>query len=110
MYDRGHHIGQKFNERFGVKPLLVRAPGRINLIGEHTDYNDGFVMPAAIDREIIFAFAPATDGRTIIHADDVNETTEVDLKEVRRDDRGGWINYLLGVVDRFKARHIEVLP
>lgn len=110
MDDRGHQIEKKFEERFGIKPLLVRAPGRINLIGEHTDYNDGFVMPAAIDREIIFAFAPATDGRTIIHADDVNETTEVDLKEVRRDDRGGWINYLLGVVDRFKARHIEVLP
>jgi galactokinase len=110
MDDRGHHIGQKFNERFGVKPLLVRAPGRINLIGEHTDYNDGFVMPAAIDREIIFAFAPSTDGRTIIYADDFDEAVEIDLHAIRRDDRGGWINYLLGVIDRFRARHIEVAP
>ena len=44
-----------FQQRFGYAPLVVRAPGRINLIGEHTDYNNGLVLPAAIDKEIIFA-------------------------------------------------------
>lgn len=110
MDDHANHIGQEFEKRFGVKPLLVRAPGRINLIGEHTDYNDGFVMPAAIDREIVFALAPSGDGRTIIHADDVGETIELDLRSIRRDERGGWINYLLGIIDRFQARQAAVAP
>lgn len=110
MGDHYHHLRQKFEQRFGVKPLLVRAPGRINLIGEHTDYNDGYVMPAAIDREIVFAMAPADDGRTIIHAADVNETVEIDLNNVRRDEKGGWINYLLGVIDRLKAGQADVKP
>ena len=55
---------KKFGELYGEKPLVIRAPGRINLIGEHTDYNDGFVMPAAIDKEITFAIAPSEDGKT----------------------------------------------
>lgn len=80
----GQSIGKKFEQRFGMKPMLFRAPGRINLIGEHTDYNDGFVMPAAIDREIVFALAPAADARTIIYADDLGESMEVDLGEIRR--------------------------
>jgi galactokinase len=110
MKELSNHIKQKFEAHFGLKPLLVRAPGRINLIGEHTDYNDGFVMPAAIDREIVFALVPSPDGRTIIHADDANETVEVDLKAIRRDESGGWVNYLLGIIDRFKARQLNVAP
>ncbi len=51
-----------FQTHFGTAPaLLVRAPGRINLIGEHTDYNEGFVLPAAIDRAVWFAATPRTD-------------------------------------------------
>lgn len=110
MEDLRQHIRLKFQERFGVKPLLVRAPGRINLIGEHTDYNDGFVMPAAIDREIVFAIAPSTDGRTLLHAEDIGETAEVDLSSIQRNEKGGWINYLLGVIDRFQARDVKVAP
>jgi len=45
----------EFKARFESKPLIIRSPGRINLVGEHTDYNDGFVMPAAIDKAIYFA-------------------------------------------------------
>ena len=50
-------IEKKFKEQFGVSPSIFKAPGRINLIGEHTDYNDGFVLPAAIDKAIYFAAA-----------------------------------------------------
>jgi len=50
-------IKNKFVELFSDKPLLIRSPGRINLIGEHTDYNDGFVFPATIDKEVCFAVA-----------------------------------------------------
>ncbi|MBC8085522.1 MAG: galactokinase family protein, partial [Hymenobacter sp.] len=45
----------EFHRRFGYEPLLVRAPGRVNLIGEHTDYNGGFALPAAVDKEMVFA-------------------------------------------------------
>ena len=48
-------IKNKFKQLYNNEPLMVRSPGRINLIGEHTDYNDGFVFPAAIDKEICFA-------------------------------------------------------
>ena len=50
-----HQMLRTFHQRYGYAPLLVRAPGRVNLIGEHTDYNHGFVLPAAIDKEIVFA-------------------------------------------------------
>ena len=52
-----HQMLSTFHQRYGYAPLLVRAPGRVNLIGEHTDYNGGFVLPAAIDKEIVFAVA-----------------------------------------------------
>src|SRR6185295_20152927 len=52
---RANLVRNKFLDLHGQEPLLVRSPGRINLIGEHTDYNEGFVMPAAIDRDIVFA-------------------------------------------------------
>ena len=51
-------VSQKFQELFNEKPLLVRSPGRVNLIGEHTDYNEGFVLPAAIDKAIYFEISP----------------------------------------------------
>ena len=61
-------VRKHFIERFRKEPMVVRSPGRINLIGEHTDYNDGFVMPAAIDKGIVFAIAPAEDGITKVFA------------------------------------------
>jgi galactokinase len=61
-------VASAFRDRFGSPPqALVRAPGRVNLIGEHTDYNDGFVLPMAIDRAICVALRPRSDGR--VHVD-----------------------------------------
>ena len=54
-------IKENFQQLFGAEPLLVRSPGRINIIGEHTDYNDGFVMPLAVDRAVWMAVAPRND-------------------------------------------------
>ena len=51
------NIRQQFMERFGKEPLIIAAPGRVNLIGEHTDYNEGFVLPGAIDKKIHVAIA-----------------------------------------------------
>ena len=66
-----------FATHFGHAPsMVVRAPGRVNLIGEHTDYNDGFVLPAAIDRATFIAAAPRSDRRVRVYAADLNESDE----------------------------------
>lgn len=64
------HLRRRFRDRFDSAPRLATAPGRVNLIGEHTDYNDGFVMPMAIDREVIVAFGERRDGQIVAHATD----------------------------------------
>src|SRR5215213_10200217 len=68
------HITQTFQETFGHAPEhIVRAPGRVNLLGEHVDYNDGFVLPAAIDRATYAAFSPTSTGQSTLVAVDMNQ-------------------------------------
>jgi galactokinase len=102
-------VREHFISRFQQEPLLVRSPGRINLIGEHTDYNDGFVMPAAIDKEIIFAIAP-TDGMSRVFALDLNESIEIEIHDPKPVAGPGWSNYLLGVLRQFVDRNLAVTP
>ncbi len=102
-----HTLAAAFTERFGYAPFLVRAPGRINLIGEHTDYNDGFVLPAAIDREIYFAVGLNNLNVARLHAHDKHESVEVPLTAVAPGPTL-WANYLLGVVAQFQARGVAV--
>jgi len=94
-------VHKKFVELYHSEPLMVRSPGRINLIGEHTDYNNGFVMPAAIDKEIIFAIGKSSDNRSQIHAVKYNESFDVDIQDALRVDSPGWVNYQLGVLKQF---------
>ncbi|MDD9955055.1 MAG: galactokinase [Anaerolineaceae bacterium] len=83
--------------RFGHPPaLLARAPGRVNLIGEHTDYSDGFVLPMAIDRAIWIALAPRSDLRVVLHSLDFDTRADVDLARLEHAD-DGWPEYLRGV-------------
>ncbi len=89
-------VMQEFYERFGAAPAFVtRAPGRVNLIGEHTDYNDGFVLPMAIDREICIALRPRVDGRVVVHSLEFGETAEFDLNAVTHGPHG-WQEYVKG--------------
>jgi len=89
---------EQFAQRFGGRPrLVVRAPGRVNLIGEHTDYNDGFVLPLAIDRAIWIALRPREDRRVRVHSVDNDQMAEFSLDEVKHTD-GGWPEYLKGTV------------
>jgi len=86
----------EFTQRFGSPPsAIVRAPGRVNLIGEHTDYNDGFVLPMAIDRAIWIALRPRSDRLVAAHSLDFNESIEFDLDRLEK--QTGWIEYLKGV-------------
>lgn len=91
-------IRNRFKELFNTEPLLVRSPGRINLIGEHTDYNDGFVMPAAIDKEIIFAIGPSSSTDSQVYALDFDQHISIDVKNPAKVNKPGWANYLLGVL------------
>lgn len=105
-----NQIHQKFQELFGKEPLIVRSPGRINLIGEHTDYNDGFVMPAAIDKKAVFAIAPSDSGRSFVYSMKYQEVFEIDLEDICKVENPKWANYLLGVLYQFTERGYEIHP
>ncbi len=94
-------IKNKFKELYSDNPLLVRSPGRINLIGEHTDYNDGFVFPAAIDKEIHFAVAENDINKFRFYAFDLDEGFELEIDKLAKTENS-WANYLLGVAAQFK--------
>jgi galactokinase len=90
-------IAGTFSQRFQQVPQLFRSPGRINLIGEHVDYHDGFVLPAAIHFELNFAIAPAAGREGVLVADDLGEEVSYHLDRLAPSPVG-WANYLLGVM------------
>lgn len=98
------NVRDTYQRLHGKPPLMVRSPGRINLIGEHTDYNDGFVMPAGIDREMIFAIGLSNDGTSTLHACKNGQTHDFDIKNPARVSQPFWANYLLGVLRKFIDR------
>lgn len=97
-----------FRDRFGEDPkIVVRAPGRVNLIGEHTDYNDGFVFPAAIDRYVVFAARPRSDNRAVIHSVSFEESAEFAFNRGMRAE-GHWSDYIKGMVSEFQAINLRI--
>jgi galactokinase len=97
---------EQFIRLFKKEPLIVVSPGRINLIGEHTDYNEGFVLPAAIDKKIVYAIALNDTAQCNAHAVFNGETVSFGLEEVKP--TPGWINYLMGVVYQLQQRELTV--
>ncbi len=91
----------RFVELFKEKPFIFRSPGRVNLIGEHTDYNEGFVLPAAIDKEIIFAIAPSGDKNCRLVSIDMEDSYEFNIGTFVKSGKA-WANYLLGMIDQLK--------
>ncbi len=94
----GVDLAQKFFSIYRREPRVFRAPGRVNLIGEHTDYNDGFVLPAAIDREIEIAAAPRHDRRLHLSSLALEDEAEFDLNDQNPLPRKNWTDYCRGVV------------
>jgi len=89
-------VADHFARRFGGPPRwIVRSPGRVNLIGEHTDYNDGFVLPLAIDRAIWIALRPRNDRRVLVHSIDFDQPGEFPLDQLSAGE-AGWVEYLKG--------------
>lgn len=92
-------IKTKFKEIYNEEPYLFRSPGRVNLIGEHTDYNMGFVLPAAIDKSIYISITSRDDDICKIHALDMDDYYECSLDNLEKSEKR-WPDYLLGVVDQ----------
>jgi len=84
--------------RFQAEPDIFAAPGRVNLIGEHTDYAEGFVMPAAIDFATLAAISPRTDGKIVIYSENYGKDRVFDAAALPREATGHWSDYPLGVV------------
>lgn len=98
-------IVDEFRDCFGSEPRVVASPARVNLIGEHTDYNDGYVLPAAIDKKIVLAIAPNHINQIRLFATDMNEQKfEMELAESYEKSGMGWPDYILGVVDQLSKR------
>lgn len=96
--NKTHALEQRFVQLFGESPRIYQAPGRVNLIGEHTDYNDGFVMPAAIGFYTRVAVAPRSDRKLVVHSENYSEQVEFDLDHLPATRAGHWSDYVIGVV------------
>ena len=98
-----HKTTKIFKETFNAEPkIVVLSPGRINIIGEHIDYNDGFVLPAAIDKIICFAFEKNNSNTSKIIAIDLDDSFEIDLNDAINLNDKVWTNYLRGVINQLK--------
>jgi len=92
-------IAERFSRHFPGKPFLVVSPGRVNLIGEHTDYNEGFVLPGATDKVVVFAVAPRADGLCHFVSRDFDQEYRCELGQFHRSPLR-WPDYLQGVLDQ----------
>ena len=109
LEDRVRSLADKFIEVYSTPPLtIVRAPGRVNLIGEHTDYNDGYVLPIAIDRDILIAASPASDPAVCLYSVNFNRVSVFPLENITRDTINDWSNYARGVVYILQKRRRRI--
>src|SRR5512146_2027427 len=92
-----HELIRKFEQLFAQQPRIFRAPGRVNLIGEHTDYNEGFVMPAAIGFATYVAISSRDDHKLVIHSQEFPGPLEFDVDDLPRQRTGSWCDYIVGV-------------
>jgi galactokinase len=100
------HLRHRFTEQFNEPPIIVRSPGRINLLGEHTDYNEGFVLPGAIDRAAFVAVSRRGDDKIVLESVDFNERFETHVFSLKR--VAGWPDYVLGVAHQLLKRRYPI--
>lgn len=97
-----------YHDLYGAEPRLFRAPGRVNLIGEHTDYNDGFVLPVAIENETVVAARARGDRFVRVHSLNISESREFDLDRPGPPRRHDWLDYVEGVAQALLARGAQL--
>ncbi|GGK12091.1 galactokinase [Yeosuana aromativorans] len=97
-------VSKAFSTEFNAEPLLIFSPGRINIIGEHTDYNDGFVFPAAVNKGIVAAIQKSDSNTSVAYAVDKDERIAFSLDTLKPSAEGRWENYVLGVVAEIQNR------
>jgi len=97
-----------FRSTYGAEPRVFSAPGRVNLIGDHTDYNDGFALPIAIDRRTVVAAAPRSDRRVRVQAASFPDAREFDLDRPAEKRQGDWLNYIEGMGQALQARDVKL--
>ncbi|NTV65924.1 MAG: galactokinase, partial [Oscillochloris sp.] len=103
-------IRDAFTERFGARPrMMVRAPGRVNLIGEHTDYNEGFVFPIAIDRETFVAARSRPDHTIRTYSAQFEQEDSFEIGAVERNPTQNWANYVRGMIKGLLARDLPII-
>lgn len=100
-------VKEKFSQRFGQQPRLFRSPGRVNIIGEHTDYNGGFVLPAAVDKAVYVGITPRADEQIVLYSEEFNQEHKAEVSTVEKSDKH-WPNYILGVVDQLNKRGYRI--
>ncbi len=99
-------VRETFQQRFGKAPIIIISPGRINLIGEHTDYNEGFVMPSAINNYFVFALAPNGTKEFSAYSTDLHEAVTFTVQDIKPGHH--WPNYFMGVIQGLQERGLEV--
>lgn len=102
-------IRKKFEELYAKKPLIVVSPARVNLIGEHTDYNQGFVLPGAVDKKMIVAIAPNGTDTVQLFANEYSESFSFSLADITPRKKEGWTSYMIGVIYFLQQRGCNVL-
>jgi len=101
-------IYTEFRFRYDNEPIIIESPGRINLIGEHTDYNNGFVLPAAINKKIIMGLAPNNTTYGRFYAVDMKEDFKIDINSVLSKTSTQWSNYILGAIEQLKKEDFDI--
>jgi galactokinase len=101
-------LREQFQKLYGQEARIFRAPGRVNLIGEHTDYNEGFVMPVAMDLYTWVAAAPRKDARVQVYSQNLRERAEMDLQHLNLQVQRHWSAYVLGVAASLRISGAEI--
>src|ERR1700722_14598939 len=103
-------VAEQFQKIYGHPPRwIVAAPGRVNVIGEHTDYNDGFVLPMAIDRYAVMAAdVAAKPGKISIRDTQFNENAQIDISNPVTKGEPKWSNYIRGVIAGFQNLGVTI--
>ena len=102
------NLRAEFQKIYRCEPRFFRAPGRVNLIGEHTDYNDGFVLPIAIEYETTVAAAVREDRKIRVSSINLNEAGEIDLNAPEQKMRGSWLDFVEGVARILERRNAKL--